>query len=971
MIRELLREKRAVLLQMGLLLLLVVLFFHRAAFSFDLLFYYDTIMQNFPFGLHFAEGFADFTLRLWCPGMFSGFPLFAEGQAGPLYPLFAPLLLLAPFWVVFKFSVLLHSFLAGVFMLLFLRQMKLKPQSYLFGAVVFAFSGFFVAQVTHLNIIRGYCYLPGVLYACQYVRDRDLRRWWLIPALVGAFLLGTHPYIAIYLFLAVGLWLIFSLLRKPARKGQRRRLIAVVLGLMLGIGVAACQLLPSAELLSHSTREDTGVDFFTAGSLPVRNLITFLLPSFFGTPGNSSYWGLGEIGLYAEFCGYVGLLTLLLAAIAVVFVRDRRLMYFWVLLIGALLLALGRHTPLHQLVAGIPIMSATRTPARFLYLVTFALAGLSAFGIEHLLSVISDKRRARSAAIFIMIMVALPITLGLAFALPNLKAISLYNSQSPVLKTIIGERSASTFSHYGDALRKDLLQFSVIIVASAVLLLMMLHSSTPRRAGYIGYALIALIFVDLFWFGSDFNPVASTKIFSKPPKAVRFLRMDGDIFRTIRWHVNEIWFPDEHPGKDARRADPFTPGWEDNLEKYKDCTDSLVPNTNLLYGVDSADGYTSFLLSRYNEALGAPGKCAMPRSKPTAGLMSLLNVKYGISTQLIESDQLCPVFADKDLYIYRYRDFLPRFFLVDKTRVLPTDEEVLRDVTSPDFHPLAGLVLDRPQLQQASGWDLESLSFMWAIPGTEGPSDLRKAESGGPPGEVAVLEYSANEAVVRTNANRPCWLIFSDNYYPGWSASVNGSPVPVMRAYGLVKAAPVPRGTSEVRFSFEPESFRLGLFISLLSLLIGCCAALCTRHVRQSEQMPPLSASEDVRGLALRWLILLVAAGLVLVPIAFTKGNADAFASNGLRFEKVIARAYVNSASKAIERGENELARDATLFALEVSPEGFRAHYLLGVSLFKLGDRNGARAAWQKCLQLKPDYSPAIRSLGVLGRGYR
>ena len=90
------------------------------------------------------------------------------------------------------------------------------------------------------------------------------------------------------------------------------------------------------------------------------------------------------------------------------------------------------------------------------------------------------------------------------------------------------------------------------------------------------------MFVDLLLFGARYNPLASTKVYTKPPKVVRFLGLDPDRFRTVRWRVNELWRPAPAAAEQGRRADPFTPGWEHDLVKYKDCTDSLMPNTKPL-----------------------------------------------------------------------------------------------------------------------------------------------------------------------------------------------------------------------------------------------------------------------------------------------------------------------------------------------------------------------------------------------------
>ena len=68
------------------------------------------------------------------------------------------------------------------------------------------------------------------------------------------------------------------------------------------------------------------------------------------------------------------------------------------------------------------------------------------------------------------------------------------------------------------------------------------------------------------------------------------------------------------------------------------------------------------------------------------------------------------------------------------------------------------------------------------------------------------------------------WLVFNDTFSPGWRAWVDGEPAPIHRAFGFFMAVPLGPSVNRVDFRYEPASFRLGLFISLLSLGMGLAA---------------------------------------------------------------------------------------------------------------------------------------------------
>jgi len=65
---------------------------------------------------------------------------------------------------------------------------------------------------------------------------------------------------------------------------------------------------------------------------------------------------------------------------------------------------------------------------------------------------------------------------------------------------------------------------------------------------------------------------------------------------------------------------------------------------------------------------------------------------------------------------------------------------------------------------------------------------------------------------------QPGWVVFNETCFPGWRAWVDGKGKPILRTYGLFMGVAVEAGNHQVEFRYEPASFRLGLFLSLLTL---------------------------------------------------------------------------------------------------------------------------------------------------------
>ena len=116
-------ESRRDLGAVGLIGAAVAIFFWPSASLTGAFFVQDVMVQNYPFRHFFAEAIAQGELPLWNAAINCGFPLFAEGQAGPLYPPNILLALLLPTWAALGINIVFHLWLAGVGIYALLRAL--------------------------------------------------------------------------------------------------------------------------------------------------------------------------------------------------------------------------------------------------------------------------------------------------------------------------------------------------------------------------------------------------------------------------------------------------------------------------------------------------------------------------------------------------------------------------------------------------------------------------------------------------------------------------------------------------------------------------------------------------------------------------------------------------------------------------------------------------------------------------------
>ncbi len=375
-----LRGRPALLTVLGFSLALV-LFYRRFLFEGLVPGSYD--FQNYAFAnlSHLYQALGEGRLPLWDPYRFAGVPFLANPQAGVFYPVNLALAWLEPVYALTA-TVLIHSWIAGMGMVAFARtSLRCGWVGSLVAGLAFAFGGYMAARTGLPNQMAVIAWLPWVLLVGDRLVERPRLLGTGILALLLAFqYLGGHfqaQYIALALcglYLAARMFRISFLSGAEAIPRLARSVAGLAVATALGVGLGAAQILPTLGLREHSLRQE---------ALPIWHQNAFALPK--SAVGQALLPSFAERGLSEEFLGYVGLLALWLAGLALLD-RTRRFEAF--ILLGLAILggwiALGLATPLFGLLSDhLPGFDLFRVPARWLLLTSFGLAALAAVGTDY------------------------------------------------------------------------------------------------------------------------------------------------------------------------------------------------------------------------------------------------------------------------------------------------------------------------------------------------------------------------------------------------------------------------------------------------------------------------------------------------------------------------------------------------------------------------------------------------------------
>jgi hypothetical protein len=726
---------------------------------------------------------------LWNPEIFGGMPFLAGMSGDVLYPT-AWLRLVLPTHVAMNLGFAIHYVLAGLFAYWFLRRWRVTWTGAVVGGLTYQLSGVIGSYVSpgHDGKLFVTTMLPLLLLGLTLgVRDRRFSGYAIAALAVGLIMLSPHPQMAQYALLAAGIFTLFLVFGEGTVTSTRDRLTALGLALaavMVGVGVSAAQYLPFYAYIPYSPRDATVLHDFEWSAryaIPWLHVPEFVIPRFTGESFNESYWGPNGIKLHSE---YLGLVPLALAAVGAM-ERGRRRMVVWLAATAALflLVALGSGTPFYRLWwEVVPFATSMRAPGMALFIVSFVIAVLAAFGTDRVSS--GQSPRFATAAMIAGGGVALLGVTGVFGAMTE--------SLGSHLALTVGLRDgAERGSAAAQAVRWGALGAGLALAAAGVALTLRMRDVLSARVAAI--VIVATVGTDLW---------LNARAFWTYSRAPEELFADDEIKSHLRGIPRpfRVWDVD-FAERGVRSVYPGAALMADGIPQLYGHHANEPHAFDRLNGIDlsrgpSRAGHPRILdLFAVNHVIvqAAAAADSFPGFRRT-----LSNVATSSGTSATLFERVVPV---------PYARFIP-------AAAPSTLEESVRSILSPDF-PIDRLVL------------LDSVPGMKA--GTV-PNPL-PASMNIP---ITIERWVPGAMLLRltTAPAAPGYVLVSENWDRPWRATVDGREVGVQRGDATLITVPVRAGARTIELRYESTEYQLGRAISLASLAVIVLAIFGSMSLR-------------------------------------------------------------------------------------------------------------------------------------------
>ena len=747
----------------------------------------------------------------WNPYQFSGHPFFANPQHAILYPL-NTLFFLFPFDVAFNAVIILHFFLGGLFTYLLLKDLKTNTTAALISGLIFMLSGYLLSVHSLLNTLLSVIWTPLIMiYFRRAISSPGWKNEILTSIFIAiSFLGGGLEVVYGNFFILLFMVIFFSTHEENQRQWQWKKIwlggrSLLFISFLFSL-LSAVQLLPFLELYHHSIR-GSGISYqeATTWSFAPKEIFLFFLPDAYGYFLDMKKYWINQCWFKTLYTGGLPFILSLIFFLTPSssgegnrgdgFGQERK--FYLSLIIFSLFLSLGKYNPLYLYVFKyVPFFNGLRYPVKFLYIFILILSIAAGLGFQRLTEFSKEGGSKRLNNIFII--ASLIFGLTLFFLVINNKGVEQFFK----LKGI----DFPDFNY----LSVNLYHAKRFFFYLTLFFLLLRIGDGVRWKGWTTLLLIFFLTADLFgnmgYYGKE-----KTSDYFKKTKSLEIISSDRGVFRVFS------------TPKTISFDTPILIGAATYLDFLKE---KSMPSLSLVHQFYDIWGMDVIHLKRIDELYKSSTNTS---SISTTNFLDFYGVKYIISvTPLGKDPRLKLIYArleglqgkkrdllkENTIKLYKYRNAFSRGFFVKDFSVVKDPKEILSAMNKKTFHPRKKVFLEEEP--------------KWPVTESHLSEDSRLRK------DVEFVSESNNRLQLFVRTKEKGFFVLSDTYFPGWKVFVNGKERKIYRADYNFRAIPLNAGEYEIRFIYDPIAFKVGIMVSLFTLL-----GIVIYFIRRSRRIVP------------------------------------------------------------------------------------------------------------------------------------
>ncbi len=784
-------------------------------------------------------------LPLWNPYQAAGTPLLAQYSTRALFP-YQILENISPvaYWDFFLLGRLL---IAGFFTFLFLRVIGLSFGPSFLGGLLYIFSGTFTWFISLEQLVNVAMVAPALFLAVELLAVRALLRDIAYTAFaIGMLLLAGQPEVAFYIGFFATLYYIMRRLTIFGFRGGLRAGGVFVLSGVLGLMIAAPLLLPFVELWANAHHIHP-----VGGKMGVQTIGHWmkLLPLLFPTGAEmmqdpSIVKGICQLtyqsggwfrylpinGVWDALGGFTGVASLFLIITGLIsLLRLSRshlrgpLLFF----VAVALIIILKNTGIRPFLwlGNLPLFDQVWSLRWAGPVWTFSLAVGAALGLQSIMSARLGSIPAARLNVGKDVMAPHPFFLKISKTLENgpriapvlaFVIIAIFYVAFLAVPTIIlplnaGEIFSPALAPYA---RPSIGGATLVFILILIIILFLTLRYVTINKGFS--AIIAIAALELWWavprgYAPDFLDYKWI-LFAEGFLIVLLLRKEWTVTAGIivLLFIASLWYLDEEsPRGWPVRSDPFVEAPYVAFIKARQeagagfrtvgAGGALMPNYASAVGLRDLRYVNSLISKEFHDFRTKNLHATVIEEEPVSslwftGMAERCEVRRGAHGRVGYGSFLRPIEDDfKGEPLAHYSLLGVRYIVVPKSISLPLP---LKRIYNAEVR-----VYENPNALKRARLDF---------------TDGKKGRAG----IATIKEDSPNRLVIEVDATSDAKLILADIYYPGWKATVNGSPVEIKRSTDILRSLPIKKGLSQVIFTYEPRPFKVGILLSALALII-------------------------------------------------------------------------------------------------------------------------------------------------------